>query len=86
MEAQSAGDKKQAINALQRVLEKYNYNAPAGIHLPALLRLVLPLVHALRSIDDNSSTARLLQSELVKDGAIQTHIMDQLCKIFEGGG
>lgn len=38
MEAQSAGDKRQAIHALERVLDKYDYNAPAGIHLPALLR------------------------------------------------
>ncbi|KAH7090298.1 meiosis protein SPO22/ZIP4 like-domain-containing protein [Paraphoma chrysanthemicola] len=68
MEASSAGDKKQALHALQRVLEKYDYNAPPGIHLPALLRL----------------TARLLQSELIKDGALQTQIMDQLCKVFEG--
>jgi hypothetical protein len=38
MEAQSAGNKRQAINALERVLEKYNHSAPTGIHLPALLR------------------------------------------------
>lgn len=38
MEAQSAGDKRQAIAALERVLDKYHYNAPTGIHLPALLR------------------------------------------------
>jgi len=38
MEAQSAGDKRQAISALERVLDKYDYSAPAGIHLPALLR------------------------------------------------
>jgi hypothetical protein len=38
MEAQSAGDKRQAISALQRVLDRYDHSAPAGIHLPALLR------------------------------------------------
>jgi hypothetical protein len=38
MEAQGTGDKKQAISALERVLDKYDYSAPAGIHLPALLR------------------------------------------------
>ncbi len=43
MEAQSVGDKRQAINALERVLEKYDFNAPAGIHLPALLRCVFLL-------------------------------------------
>lgn len=38
MEAQSRGDKGQAIVALQRVFEKYNNTAPVGLHLPALLR------------------------------------------------
>jgi hypothetical protein len=38
MEAQSVGDKRQAISALQKVLEKYDHTAPSGIHLPALLR------------------------------------------------
>jgi hypothetical protein len=41
MEAQSTGNKKQAINALERVLDRYDYSVPAGIHLPALLRYVL---------------------------------------------
>jgi hypothetical protein len=41
MEAQSAGSKRQAINALEKVLERYEHSAPAGIHLPALLRYVL---------------------------------------------
>ncbi|KAH4247441.1 hypothetical protein HBI05_045310 [Parastagonospora nodorum] len=68
MEAQSNGDKKQAINALERVLDKYDYSAPAGIHLPALLRC----------------TSRLLQSELIKDGAIEPSVMEQLCKVLEG--
>ncbi|KAF1852174.1 SPO22-domain-containing protein [Cucurbitaria berberidis CBS 394.84] len=69
MEAQSAGDKRQAIIALERVLDKYDYSAPAGIHLPALLR---------------RCTARLLQSELVKDGNINPDIMSQLCTVFDG--
>lgn len=38
MDAQSTGDKRQAVQALERVLDKYNYSAPPGIHLPALLR------------------------------------------------
>ena len=69
MEAQSTGNKRQAISALERVLEKYDYSAPAGIHLPALLRC----------------TTRLLQSELVTDGEIDPVLMDQLCTVFEGG-
>jgi hypothetical protein len=39
IEAQSVGDKRQAIAALEKVLDKYNYSAPTGIQLPALLRL-----------------------------------------------
>jgi hypothetical protein len=38
MEAQSTGDNMQAIAALERVLDKYDHSAPAGVHLPALLR------------------------------------------------
>ncbi|KAF2629751.1 SPO22-domain-containing protein [Macroventuria anomochaeta] len=68
MEAQSIGDKRQAINALERVLDKYDYTAPAGIHLPALLRVTL----------------RLLQSEFIKDGTVDHEILDQLCAVFEG--
>lgn len=40
MEAQSAGDRWQAAIALERVLDRYDYSAPTGIHLPALLRFV----------------------------------------------
>jgi hypothetical protein len=38
LEAQNAGCKQQAIVAHQKVLQKYDYSAPAGVHLPALLR------------------------------------------------
>ncbi|EUC48226.1 hypothetical protein COCMIDRAFT_87783 [Bipolaris oryzae ATCC 44560] len=68
MEAQRAGNKRQAINALRRVLDKYEHGATTGIHLPALLR---------------RSTTRMLQSELINDGKIDTTILDQLCKSFE---
>ncbi|KAI0588960.1 SPO22 domain-containing protein [Pyrenophora tritici-repentis] len=68
MEAQSAGSKRQVISALGTILDKYEHSAPAGIHLPALLR----------------STARMLQSGLTKDGSIDNSIMDQLCNVFEG--
>ncbi|KAL6711348.1 sporulation-specific protein 22 [Coniothyrium glycines] len=68
MEAQNAGNKRQAIGALQKVLEKYDHGAPTGIHLPALLRC----------------TARLLQNEMVKDGRIDPELLNQLCVTFEG--
>lgn len=38
LEAQRAGDRRQSVTSMQRVLEKYEYAAPAGVHLPALLR------------------------------------------------
>jgi hypothetical protein len=38
LEAQSTGDKRQAVAALQRVLEKYEHGAPASVHVPCLLR------------------------------------------------
>ncbi|KAJ5063293.1 meiosis protein SPO22/ZIP4 like-domain-containing protein [Bipolaris maydis] len=67
MEAQRAGNKRQAINALQRVLDKYEHGATTGVHLPALLR----------------STTRMLQSELINDGKIDIAILEQICKSFE---
>lgn len=38
LEAQRAGDRAQSIASMQRVLDKYDYGAPGGVHLPALLR------------------------------------------------
>ncbi|KAF2712150.1 SPO22-domain-containing protein [Pleomassaria siparia CBS 279.74] len=68
LEAQNVGDKQQAILALQKVLKKYDFSAPVGVHLPALLRC----------------TARLLMVELSKDGKLRHEILDQLCDLFEG--
>ncbi|TKA58186.1 hypothetical protein B0A49_06961 [Cryomyces minteri] len=68
LEAQQSGEKRQAVAALQRVLEKYSYDAPAGVHLPALLRC----------------TARLLISELVAESANDERSITEICKLFEG--
>lgn len=68
LEAQQAGDKRQAVIALQKVLEKYGYGAPAGVHLPALLRC----------------TARLLLSELIVEGVVNQSVAEELGKLFEG--
>lgn len=38
LEAQQTGDQVQMVVSLQRVLAKYEYSAPSGVHLPALLR------------------------------------------------
>ena len=40
LEAQHTGQIKQAISAMQLVLDKYNYESPPGVNLPALLRYV----------------------------------------------
>ncbi|KAF6237883.1 hypothetical protein HO173_004084 [Letharia columbiana] len=68
LEAQQTGDHLQIINSLQRVLEKYSYNAPNEIHLPALLRC----------------TARLLIRELENPPSHVTDCIDEICKLFEG--
>ncbi|KAF2872932.1 meiosis protein SPO22/ZIP4 like-domain-containing protein [Massariosphaeria phaeospora] len=68
LEAQASGDKQQAVVALKKVLEKHDYSAPAGIHLPALLRC----------------TTRLLVSELVKDGNLDSDVVEQICNVFDG--
>lgn len=52
LEAQQHGNRRQAVLALQKVLDKYEYAAPQGVHLPALLRCA----------------ARLLMTELVDNG------------------
>ncbi len=41
LEAQQSGDKQQTIAALQKVLEKYEFEAPPDVSLPALLRYVI---------------------------------------------
>lgn len=38
VEAKNSGNKKEAIAALEMVLDKYDHAAPADIHLPTLLR------------------------------------------------
>ncbi|KAF2804066.1 SPO22-domain-containing protein [Mytilinidion resinicola] len=69
LEAQQTGDKRQAVVALQKVLEKYDYGAPAGVNLPALLRC----------------TVRLLSPLLVENGKINEDVAEELSKVLEGG-
>ena len=40
IEAQITGTKRQAIAALEKVLEGYSHSTPTDVHLPALLRFV----------------------------------------------
>jgi len=68
LEAQQVGDRAQAVAALQRVLEKYDYGAPQGVHLPALLRC----------------TARLLINELTPARVADEAVTGEICRLFEG--
>ncbi|KAF1997925.1 SPO22-domain-containing protein [Amniculicola lignicola CBS 123094] len=68
LEAQSVEDKRQAIIALECVLKRYDYGAPAGIHLPALLRC----------------TARLSVKQLTEGGELNLDVLEQICKVFDG--
>lgn len=88
LEAQQTGDHLQIINSLQRVLEKYNYNAPNEIHLPALLRYASnecqpQVVSLLTNI--SRCTARLLIRELENPRSQVIDCIDEICKLFEGG-
>lgn len=68
LEAQQRGDQAQSIASLQRVLEKYNYNSPQEVHLPALLRCTARLL--IREVDNPETQ--------VRDG------IDAVCRLFEG--
>ncbi|KAL5114846.1 sporulation-specific protein 22 [Pleosporales sp. CAS-2024a] len=56
MEAQGNGDKRQAIAALECVLDKYEYSAPAGVHLPALLRLLKVCAEFIKLLRDSNQS------------------------------
>ena len=49
LEAQTSGDRRQAIAALQEVTKKFNFHAPEGVHLPALLRCISSLYQGIRT-------------------------------------
>jgi hypothetical protein len=66
--AQHARQKTQALLAMQKVLEKYSYSAPEGVHLPVLLR----------------TTIRLLKAEIDKSKPLDHSMINRLCKLFEG--
>ncbi|KAA6414480.1 MAG: hypothetical protein FRX48_01229 [Lasallia pustulata] len=68
LEAQTSGNKVQATAAMQAVLEKYQYGAPSGVYLPALLRC----------------TIRLLIHEMEGNEAQSTENIVAICKVFEG--
>ncbi|KAG7285410.1 hypothetical protein NEMBOFW57_010037 [Staphylotrichum longicolle] len=66
-ESQKAGDIMCAIAALKKLQEKYEYNKPNSIHLPALFRC----------------TIRLLTLMADRPGAEISNIVNDLCKEFD---
>ncbi|KAL0258929.1 sporulation-specific protein 22 [Diplodia seriata] len=68
VEAQELRDQQSAIIALQKALEKYDYGAPTGVHLPALLR----------------STIRLLVNQMSASSDFKEDALKEVCKVFEG--
>lgn len=74
LDAQQVGDKDLALTALQLVLEKYQYNAPSAIHLPALLRCIIRLI-----------TSQLESQSVSAPRCDVDAIIERLCKLFEVG-
>lgn len=68
-ESQKAGDIMCAIAALKKLQEKYEYNKPNSIHLPALFRC----------------TIRLLTLMADRPGAEISSIVNDLCEEFDAG-
>lgn len=74
LDAQEMGDKRLILDALQRVLQKCEYKAPATVHLPALLRLTIRLAaNVLEESQDGTSNHDPIS------------LVEQLCQLFEGG-
>ena len=73
IDAQQVGDRTRTITGLQLVLQKFEYNAPPSVNLPALLRCMIRLI---------LSQLESLESERDIDVPLG---VDQLCKLFDGG-
>ncbi|PNS16870.1 hypothetical protein CAC42_4834 [Sphaceloma murrayae] len=67
-EAQRLGSKQQAVTGLQRVVEKCGMNAPAGVHLPTLLRC----------------TIQMMLQELEQDASNMQTALSEVCQMLEG--
>lgn len=69
LEARQLGQKEQAIQAMQKVLEKHKYNAAPGAHLPAMLRCL----------------TKLIKSEIEETKSFKSDKLETYCRIFESG-
>ena len=85
LEAQQTGQREQAISAMLRVLDKYNYGSPPGINLPALLRYESILLFRLSVVHQRRCTARLLIQEIESSIGGQSDNIDAICSLFDGG-
>ncbi len=71
LDAQQNGDRQITMKSLQMVLEKYEYSAPDGVHLPALLRCTIRLV--LAQVDANDVPEEQKPA-----------LVEELCRLFDG--
>ena len=72
--------------SLQQVLRKYNYKAPSGVHLPALLRYGTGHVCDWSKLTIKTRcTIRLLTQSVEDDSASDPASQEEICKLFEGG-
>lgn len=73
LDAQQVGDRTLTIAALQLVFQEYEYSVPSSVNFPALLRCMIRLI-----------LSQLESVESEKDIDVPS-VVDQLCKLFEGG-
>lgn len=72
IDAQEAEDKICAIQALLHLIQKSEFNCPDVVHLPALLRIAIRLETSLLNDESQSDADYRL-------------IIDDICRVFEGG-
>lgn len=70
---------------MQRVLDKYDYGAPQGVHLPALLRYSKYASFLHHANSQIRCTARMLIQELDNTAAKSQQGIDEICNLFNGG-
>lgn len=69
-DAQRVGDRLVTLAAMKKLADVYDYERPGPVHLPALLRCTIMLLHGLLNGDE----------KVVKDP-----IVADICKMFEAG-
>lgn len=69
-DAQRVGDRLVTLQAMKKLAAAYNYEHPGPVHLPALLRCTVMVMHNLLTDNENED---------------QSLVVDDLCQIFDDG-